>query len=164
MRWAWAGLLVAWAAGPVAAFSGVVTHVTDGDTLWVRADGAAAKAKPLKIRVQGIDAPERCQAWGPQAGEALARRVLHRRVEVQTKARDDYHRSIARVSMQGEDIGAWMVVQGHAWSDHWRRREGAYGALEAQARAARRGLFSQPDAIEPKVFRRMHGACVASKH
>jgi len=163
-RWGWwLGLLIA--AGPAGAASGVVTHVTDGDTLWVRVDGASPRAKPKKLRLQGIDAPERCQAWGPQAAEALGRRVLQRRVRFETVAQDGYHRSIARVSVDGDDVAAWMVAHGHAWGDHYRRRDGGrYGALEAQAKAARRGLFAQPGAIEPRVFRRMHGSCKVGAH
>jgi len=170
MRWLGGVCLAALlAAGPVQAASGVVTHVTDGDTLWVRVDGASPRAKPKKLRLQGIDAPEHCQAWGPQATEALARRVLHRRVQFATVAQDRYHRSIARVAIDGDDVAGWMVAHGHAWSDHFRRRKGGqdggrYGALEAQAKAARRGLFAQPGAVEPRVFRRMHGRCEVIAH
>ena len=166
MRWragVWLAALLA--AGSAQAASGVVTHVTDGDTLWVRVDGASPRAKPKKLRLRGIDAPEHCQAWGPQAGEALARRVLHRRVQFETVAQDSYHRGIARVAIDGDDVAAWMVTHGHAWSDHYKRRDGgAYGALETQAKAARRGLFAQPGAIEPRVFRRMHGRCEVTAH
>lgn len=50
------------------AWSGVVTHVSDGDTVWVEpTQGGEAQ----KIRLLGIDAPEICQAWGPQARDAL---------------------------------------------------------------------------------------------
>ena len=82
------------------ALSGVVTHVTDGDTLWVRPEGGA----PVKVRLQGIDAPERCQAWGPQAREALAARVLHRQVHVRTRAKDAYRRTIGTVSVDGDRV------------------------------------------------------------
>jgi micrococcal nuclease len=158
-------LVLLMAAGPAVAASGIVTHVTDGDTLWVRVDGASARSKPKKLRLQGIDAPESCQAWGPQAAEALGHRVLHRRVQFETVAQDGYHRSIARVSVDGDDVAAWMVAHGHAWGDHYKRRDGGrYAVLEAQAKAARRGLFAQPGAIEPRVFRRMHGSCKVGAH
>ncbi|MBX3623323.1 MAG: thermonuclease family protein [Rhizobacter sp.] len=135
--------------------AGVVTHVTDGDTLWVR----PAEGAPLKLRLQGIDAPERCQAWGPQATQALAERVLHRQVRVRTRAHDDYHRSIGTLVLDGEDIGAWMVREGHAWSYRFRRSRGPYAAEENAARAQRRGLFAQPQAVEPRAFRKVHGPC-----
>ena len=72
-------LLFGWrCAGAAQALSGVVTRVTDGDTVWVRPD--EPKRKPVKLRLVGIDAPERCQAWGAQATAALAAQVLHRHV------------------------------------------------------------------------------------
>lgn len=137
------------------ALSGVVTHVTDGDTLWVRPEGGA----PVKVRLQGIDAPERCQAWGPQAREALAARVLHRQVEVRTRAKDAYHRTIGTVALDGHDVAAWMVREGHAWSQRYRRSPGPYAAEEAEARRLLRGLFAAPAAIEPRQFRKAHGPC-----
>jgi micrococcal nuclease len=145
-----------WAcAAPALALSGVVTYVTDGDTLWVRPEGGA----PVKVRMQGIDAPERCQPWGPQAREALAARVLHRQVQVQTRARDDYQRTIGVVELDGQDVAAWMVRQGHAWSQRYRKSLGPYAAQEAQARAAGRGLFVHPAPVLPRDFRRQHGPC-----
>lgn len=147
-------LLASSCAAPAWALTGVVTHVTDGDTLWVRTGQAR-----IKVRLQGIDAPERCQAWGPQARDALARRVLNRQVQLQTRARDEYQRTIAQLTLEGEDLGGWMVGQGHAWSARYRRSLGPYAPQEASARAARRGLFAQADAVEPRAFRRQHGPC-----
>ena len=74
----------------------------------------------------------------------------------------------------GEDMGQWMVRQGHAWSYRFRRDAGPYAAEEAQARAARRGLFAGMQAgkpgqpgklgqadqfLEPRDFRKRHGPC-----
>lgn len=133
---------------------GVVRHVTDGDTLWVQ----PAAGPALQIRIVGIDAPEICQPFGPQARDALAARVLHRPVLVATRARDVYHRTVGRVSMQGQDIGAWLVAGGYAWSPGYRHRPGPYAAEEAQARQARRGLWAAA-ATQPRVFRKSHGSC-----
>ena len=147
-----------------AALNGTVTRVADGDTLWVRLDHSDSQADPgrhksLKIRLQGIDAPERCQAWGVQAKAALEGRVLHRRVRLKSSATDDYHRSIATLDLDGEDIGAWMVGQGHAWSARFHRSAGPYAAQERAARSARRGLFAEAGAVEPRRFRKAHGPC-----
>ena len=152
------GLVVclAWLlCAPAHALSGVVTHVTDGDTLWVRPEGGA----PVKVRVQGIDAPERCQAWGPQSREALAARVLRRHVQVRTRAKDDYHRTIGTVELDGQDVAAWLVREGHAWSQRYRRSLGPYAAEEAEARRLHRGLFAAPAVVEPRDFRKAHGPC-----
>ncbi|MBL0730378.1 thermonuclease family protein [Piscinibacter sp. HJYY11] len=154
MRRLLVGLALA-ACASAHALSGVVTHVTDGDTLWVRPDGGA----PVKVRMQGIDAPERCQAWGAQAREALAARVLHRQVQVRTRARDDYQRTIGVVEVDGRDVAAWLVREGHAWSQRYRRSLGPYAVEEEAARSARRGIFSLDDPVEPRAFRKAHGPC-----
>ena len=150
--------LVLQAATPLAQariYSGVVTHITDGDTLWVR---TSVRGEPRKVRFKGIDAPESCQTWGPQASAALAARVRFKTVQLDSRARDDYGRMLATVSLDGEDIGRWMVASGHAWSYHYRRSLGPYAAEQTQAQAAGRGLWSQ-SALEPRIFRKQHGAC-----
>lgn len=161
-----------------ATFEATVSRVVDGDTVWVRAvagvasavasevgsdvAGAAASRRPklIKLRLQGIDAPERCQAWGAQATAALEARVLHQRVQVQMRAKDDHQRALGNLLLNGEDVSAWMVTEGHAWSYHFRRSSGPYAEPEQQARAARRGLFADPAATEPRWFRRDHGPCL----
>jgi micrococcal nuclease len=155
-----AAVLMLWcvATGAAQALSGTVTHVTDGDTLWVRPDGGG---KPVKVRMEGLDAPERCQAWGPQATAALTEKLLGQRIELEGRGRDDYGRLLGRPMWGGVDVGAWMVAQGHAWSYRWRSSEGPYAAEEAQARRAHRGLFADAQAIEPRTFRHDHGPCDA---
>ena len=137
-------------------WSGSVTHVSDGDTLWVAPQSGGP---PRKIRLDGIDAPESCQRFGPAARDALRERVLHRRVEVATRRLDEYRRELARVTIDGQDLGAWMVAQGNAWSYRYRRDPGPYAAEEQAARRARRGLFADPAAQVPREFRKTHGPC-----
>jgi micrococcal nuclease len=148
------------AARALAQVSGTVTLVTDGDTLWVRPDAESGRAsKPRAFRLRGIDAPEICQPWGAQAKAALEGRVLHRRVRLRNHATDAFERTVATLEVDGEDIGAWMVGQGHAWNAKFRYQPGAYAVLEQSARNARRGLFAHDSAIEPHRFRKTHGSC-----
>jgi micrococcal nuclease len=139
-----------------ASFQGTVTHVTDGDSIWVR---PSSGGPPRELRVQGIDAPEICQAWGREARDALAAQVLHRQVRVTSRGRDTYRRTLARVSFGGQDVGAWMVSRGHAWSYQFRRDTGPYSQQQAQARTARLGLWHAAEPTEPRVFRKRHGSC-----
>ncbi|MGA8514534.1 MAG: thermonuclease family protein [Burkholderiaceae bacterium] len=140
--------------------TGVVTHVTDGDTLWVR---LTEGGEPVKVRFQGLDAPESCQDWGAQATQALKAKAVRKAVIINTRARDDYGRMLARVRMDGEDLGAWMVSQGHAWSYHYRRDPGPYAMEERSARSGKRGLWAAGIATEPREFRKQHGSCAPSK-
>lgn len=141
---------------PARTFQGFVTHVTDGDSIWVRAEGGGA---PREVRLQGIDAPEICQAWGREARDALASVALHRTVIVSTRARDRYERIVARVRVGPADLGAWMVARGQAWSDGYRGRGGPYARQQAAAIDARLGLWADAAPLRPRDFRRRHGSC-----
>lgn len=158
MRRLAAALLLWLAAGPLAAadFHGVVSHVTDGDTLWVRPAGGGA---PVELRLLHLDAPEGCQVFGAQSTAALQQRVLHQRVQVRTVGQDDYDRGLAQVQHRGEDVGAWLVRQGLAWSSSYKRRPGPYARLEADARREGRGLWALPEPLEPRQFRKRFGRC-----
>lgn len=156
--------IVAWASAAACAKSddsvltGIVTRVSDGDTLWVRPVGDTSRRKPVKLRMLGIDAPERCQAGGPAATAALTARALHRTVVVRVVGSDRYGRRLGQVRIDGVDLGASLVRAGHAWS-HRHHGAAVYAAEEREARRARRGLFADAGAIEPRVFRERHGPC-----
>ncbi len=155
-------LVVAYLCGRAAladmerAWLGVVTHVSDGDTVWVQPMHAG---EVQKVRVLGIDAPELCQSWGPQSREALRAVLQGQTVEVLGRHRDTYGRLLAQLSRQGHDVGAWMVGQGHAWSYSYQNFPGPYDALQMQAQSQRRGLFADPHALAPRWFRKRFGAC-----
>ena len=136
--------------------TGVVTRVVDGDTLWVK---TSASAQPLKVRIHGIDAPEICQPGGVQARDALRQRVLGQSVTVTSRAHDNYGRTIGTLHMQGQDIGRWLVAQGHAWVYNYRYKKALYADEFSQAQDARRGVFNAGLAEEPRLFRQRHGSC-----
>jgi endonuclease YncB( thermonuclease family) len=148
----WGGLAL---AAPGAIWSGRVTHVTDGDTLWVQ---PLQGGEVRRIRMDGIDAPEICQVYGEAARRALTERVQGRQVVVQGRRKDDYGRLLARIYVQDEDVGQWMVLAGHAWSYRHQRSVGPYAAQETQAREQGLGLW-QGRAMPPRTFRRRHGSC-----
>lgn len=154
-----AGLFMAPAAQAAAELRGRAERVVDGDTLWLApSDGG----RPLKLRLQGLDAPELCQPWGPQARDALRALVQGRELRVRVVTRDDYGRLLARVAdAQGRDLGELLVRQGAAWNDGWHRRPGPYVAAERVARTLGLGLHADPAARLPREFRRGQGPCVS---
>jgi endonuclease YncB( thermonuclease family) len=157
------GLACGWASASAKEppFEAIVTHVSDGDTVWVRTDSTpeAPKGRRIKLRLLGLDAPERCQPRGPEAAAALMAKVQDRRVTVQRTATDDHGRGLATLWIDGVDVGAWLVADGHAWSARYRGNPGPYANEEAEARRARRGLFADPAPELPRNFRRRHGPC-----
>lgn len=148
---------------PPERIDGVVTRVSDGDTLWLRPDPTPQRArpKPLKLRLVGLDAPELCQAHGREAGAALSALVLGQRVTVKRRASDQHGRALGTLWRGEQDVGAQLVHEGHAWSSRYRGDPGPYATEEAAARAARRGLFAAARPVEPWRFRREHGPCDA---
>ena len=150
-------LLVGVAQAEPRLLRGTVTHVSDGDSVWIRPERGGA---PKAVRLRGIDAPEICQRHGQAAREALAGQVLHRPVVLQLRGRDSYQRLLGELATPRlKDVGAWMVSQGHAWSPGYRGRSGPYAKQQARARAEHRGLWRQPGAMAPRNFRQRHGSC-----
>ncbi|WP_296490111.1 thermonuclease family protein [Rhodoferax sp.] len=135
---------------------GLVTRVSDGDTLWIKpVEGAA----PIKVRLLGLDAPELCQAGGEAARAALQQLVVGKPVQVKSNFQDTYGRDLARLRVGERDVGAALVSAGHAWSSRWRNSKGPYAVQEMSARSARLGLFADPAAELPRDFRERHGPC-----
>jgi micrococcal nuclease len=157
-----AGLLVG--GGPVRAsltdapWTGRVSWVSDGDTLWLQ---PLSGGKPVKVRILGIDAPEGCQAGGGEATARLLALVRRRQLQAFPSGSDDYGRVLARLELDHVDIGRQLVLEGQAWSYRFQHDPGPYAKEEVQARAAGRGLHQQAQAQRPRDFRRQHGPCVA---
>lgn len=133
-----------------------VSRVFDGDTLWVK---PASGGRYRKLRLDGIDAPEICQAGGELARDALASRVLNQVVQVRVRSHDDYGRGLARITHGDEDVGGWLVSRGLAWSYRWGRSPGPYARQEEASRKAGLGVVADAAAELPRDFRRRHGPC-----
>ncbi len=137
-------------------WTGVVTHVVDGDTVHVRPVAGGASRS---LRLLGMDAPEICQEGGVAARDALNERVFQRQVQVQVQGSDDYGRDLVRLYLASEDVGQWMVQRGHAWSYRFRQDAGPYAESERHAQILGRGIFAGLPPENPRDFRRRHGPC-----
>lgn len=163
MRWRMAilgpGLLLAGLAGAAApkVLTGRVVEVADGDTISIRADGGQ-----VKVRLHGVDAPEREQPFGVNASRALRQWTLGRTVVVTVLDRDQYDREVGMVYLDGEVLNARLIRKGYAWAYRQFLDEppGArdYCRLENEAREARRGLWGQADnrIVPPWQWRRQN--------
>lgn len=140
------------------AYRALVVRVVDGDTVWLQPESGGAVRK---TRIEGIDAPEICQADGRAARDAL-RAVLQRQwVHVRSVRRDTFGRDLGQLQWQGQDVGEWMVREGWAWSYRWQGDSGPYADAERQAISAQRGVHRRAQAVYPGTFRRVHGPCHA---
>ena len=131
--------------------SGRVVRVADGDTLSL----LDADNEQYRVRLYGIDAPERDQHHGQRAAGALAARVTNQHVDAVVVDTDDYGRKVATVYLDGENLNLWLVEQGHAWWYRYHaRHEHRLESAEQAARAAQRGLWQASDPQPPWDWRR----------
>ena len=133
-----------------------VLAVSDGDTLKVRCADHASAA-PVQVRIVGIDAPERRQAFGVQSRTQLQTLCLRRRAQLQIEGVDKYQRTLAQVQCQWQDVAAQQVRAGLAWVYLPTREEfPELQNLEHEARGERRGLWSQRRPLPPWEYRRRY--------
>ncbi len=132
-------------------FTGKAVTVIDGDTLLVLRNG-----QPVKVRLAGIDAPEKAQAYGEEAKRSLAELVLKRQVRVVTRAVDDYGRLVALVEVDGLSVNEEQLRRGMAWEYSRFHDNKPYLALQREAQRARRGLWAAGDTVEPSKWRKAH--------
>lgn len=138
-------------SGPVIGqiLTGRVVGVADGDTVTMLVGG-----RQVRVRLHGIDAPERTQDFSDRAKRFLSDRVFDRNIEVEVMDIDRYGRSVGVVQVAGnaKSVNEELVEQGLAWA--YRRYSTAYVEDESEARRARRGLWSLPNPQPPWDFRR----------
>jgi endonuclease YncB( thermonuclease family) len=168
-------LLIAAGAG-AAELHGKVVGVSDGDTITVLDD----LRNPHKVRLAGIDAPEKNQRYGTQAKEHLATLVFGRPVLVIWHKYDRYRRIVGQVRLAAssvcrrpdcphvEDVGLAQIESGLAW--HYKQYQNEqpvedrrrYSLAEQAARTRREGLWKDAHPIPPWEYRSNHGAGIAT--
>ena len=135
--------------------AGKVVGVLDGDTIDVLTPVKAL----VRVRLAGIDAPEKKQAFGNVSKQTLSDLVFSREVVVEWRKKDRYGRIVGKVLVDGIDMDLKMVTAGMAW--HYKQyakeqsatdRE-SYASAEDAARAKRVGLWRDKDPIPPWTFR-----------
>jgi endonuclease YncB( thermonuclease family) len=138
---------LAW-AGAASALDGRVVAVHDGDTITV-----LAGRREVRVRLAGIDAPERGQPHATASRRALADRVAGRTVHVDERGRDAYGRSLGVVRERGVDVNREQVRAGWAWVFRRYAHDPAWLADEQEARRARRGLWRDAHPVPPWTWR-----------
>lgn len=147
---AWTGV----GAFAVALFANAIAHgdelkgkivgVSDGDTATL----LTAEHRQVKIRIMGIDAPEKKQPFGQAAKKALSDCAFGKAASVEWTKLDRYGRTIGKLTVDGVDCGLRQIEMGLAWHYKAYEREQqladrlAYGEAEKSARATRKGLWN----------------------
>jgi endonuclease YncB( thermonuclease family) len=140
-------LLAGWAAAEE--FTGRVVGITDGDTIKVLHAGRAET-----VRLQGVDAPEKRQAYGERARRYAADLAFDRTVVVRGAGRDRSGRLLGEVVLpDGRSLNQELVRAGYAWWFRRYSRDARLARLEDEARAGRRGLWADQAPEAPWDFR-----------
>ena len=136
--------------------TGRVVRISDGDTLVVL-DSSNAQHK---IRLTGIDAPERGQAFGTKSKEHLSDSIAGKFVVVEYSKRDRYQRILGKVLLSDQDMNLEQIKAGLAWHYKKYQKEQApadrelYSEAEIEAREAKRGLWYDPHPVPPWEHRK----------
>ncbi len=132
-------------------FTGRVVGVADGDTITVMHNG-----KGERIRLHGIDCPEKRQAFGNRAKQFTSNLVFAKTVTVQVLDRDRYGRTVGVVLLpDGRSLNHELVRAGLAWMYRRYTNDQSLSDLEEEARVAQRGLWADPHAVPPWEWRVM---------
>ncbi|MES1217719.1 MAG: thermonuclease family protein, partial [Bacteroidota bacterium] len=107
----------------------------------------------IRIRMNGIDCPEKKQDYYQVAKDALGSFIFKKEVHLVTFGNDRYKRTIANVFINGENINLLMIKNGYAW--HYKKYSSdlAFANAENEARDAKRGLWKMKDPVAPWDFR-----------
>jgi endonuclease YncB( thermonuclease family) len=130
-------------------FTARVVGVTDGDTITVL-DGTTQ----VRVRLNGIDCPEKGQAFGSQARRLTSELAFGRAVTVRPVGSDRYGRTLAEVVLpDGRILNRELVAAGMAW--HYTRysKDETLSKLERQARKVGLGVWSDARPVAPWEFR-----------
>jgi endonuclease YncB( thermonuclease family) len=139
-----------------ATLQGMVVHVADGDTLTVLDD----QRTQHKIRLQGIDAPEKAQAFGQKSKQSLNQLVHSKIVTVEFQKKDKYGRTVGKVILNGTDVCLEQIKLGMAWhykqyqSEQPKEDRDTYAQAELTARTQAVGLWKDKSPTSPWEFRR----------
>lgn len=136
---------------------GKVIGVLDGDTIEVLDSGKV----PRRVRLAGIDAPEKAQPFGQRSKQNLSGLVFGKQVEVDGSKTDKYGRTVGKVLVRGADANLAQVRAGFAWhykeyaSEQNVSDRALYSIAEDSARGSRAGLWRDPKPMAPWDWR--HG-------
>jgi endonuclease YncB( thermonuclease family) len=133
-------------------WSGLVVGISDGDTITVLHEG-----KSEKIKLFGIDTPEKGQAFSNKAKQFTSKMAYGKTVEVEAKDTDRYGRTVALIDVNGQSLNEELIKNGFAWvyrkycvepfCENWLN-------FEAIARYGKIGLWSKGNPIPPWKYRK----------
>lgn len=132
------------------ALEGKVISVTDGDTIKI----LTSKRQQIKVRLYGIDAPEKKQPYGTAAKQYLADLVAGKTLQIEEHGKDRHKRVLGVVYLDGKDVNEILVLNGYAWA--FTKCSKIYESQEPQARSKGLGLWRDKNPIKPEIWRKIY--------
>ena len=135
---------------------GLVVGVADGDTITVMDQ----QKNTYKIRLQGIDAPEKKQAFGEKSKQSLHDLVHGKQVRIEYDKEDKYGRIVGKITLDDLDICLQQLVLGMAW--HYKKYQNeqsvadrvVYNDAELKSKSLKLGLWADETPMPPWEFRK----------
>jgi len=132
--------------------SGKVIKIIDGDTYDLLTDDK----KTIRVRMEGIDAPEKGMPYYKASKKHLGSLCMNQRIEVVSTGEDKYGRTLAFSYLSdGAELGHLMIEAGMAWHFKKYNDDEDLAALEIEARKNKTGLWAENCPIPPWEVRRL---------
>ena len=140
-------------------YAGKVTAVKDGDTIEMLVNG-----KPVRVRLFGIDCPEKGQPFGEKARQYTAGLCFGKTVTAVQRSRDPYGRIVADVYLADRRfLNQTLVTAGYAW--HYKKfsKSEVLAEAEKKARAGKQGLWADASPVAPWNWRKQKGTVYSAR-
>ncbi len=131
-------------------FTGKVVRVIDGDTIEVLTDDN----KPVRVRLEGIDCPERRQPFTNVATNLTKQLCASKMVTIVKSGKDRYGRILGFIFVDDVNVNKELLRNGLAWHYKYFNGDKELAELEQQAREKKIGIWSEPNPVAPWNFRR----------
>ncbi|MCS7084722.1 MAG: thermonuclease family protein [Bacteroidia bacterium] len=130
----------------------LVVGVSDGDTFNLLEESTKAN---VKVRLYGVDAPEKKQAFGERAKQFASELCYRKRVRLEEVSKDRYGRSVAYMYLEdGTNVNYELIRSGMAWHYKQFSKDAELERLEKEARKKRLGLWRDPNPTPPWEWRK----------
>lgn len=136
---------------PKPLLEGICVGVSDGDSIHME----LPHGERVRVRLYGIDAPEKDQEFALTARRKLGRLIYNKQIRVEVVDIDKYGRYVGRVYAGTRYVNRFMLKEGLAWHyKHYAAEDELLAEAESRARAAGRGIWASAVPCRPRLFRR----------
>lgn len=129
--------------------TGKVTRIADGDTFTMIFDNGFE----VRVRLNGIDSPEKKQAFSNRAKQTLSELIYNKEVKVYYESKDRYGRVLGDIYIDNLNVNHEMVRRGMAWHFIRYSDDETLATLEKEARKNKTGLWADPNPVAPWEYR-----------